>query len=167
MFSKYLKNRSSCSDKYYQCYALLLCFNVAMATGCSREPKIEFGVVDGVVTLNGSPAAELEVVFLPDPYSGTKGPRSSCYTDANGRYHLRTENGIEGAAVGKNIVLINDTAFRPRDIPPGIDPKLIPPLPKRKAVPAQYRDPKLSPIKPVEIKPGTQTHNFDLTIGTR
>src|SRR5262245_8693753 len=65
---------------------LLLC--VSVLTGCNRGPQ--FGEVTGVVTLNGRPLSDLEVVFMPDPGAGTSGPTSSAYTNEKGQYHLVT-----------------------------------------------------------------------------
>jgi hypothetical protein len=137
------------------CLVLCIC-------GCSGET--EYGKVDGVVTLDGKPVMDVEVVFLPEPDAVGKSPRSASYTDKNGRYSLRTDKGIEGAVVGTHRVLINDTAFLPTPpLPPGINAKSIPPKPQRRPVPDAYGNVQATPIKPVEVKAGTQTHNFDLS----
>lgn len=144
---------------------LWLCAILLIVTGCSRGPE-KMGQVEGVVTLDGKPVSDVEVVFLPDPESGTRGHRSACYTDKDGHYSLRTDKGIEGAVVGTHHVLINDTAFLPLPtLPPGVDPKSIPPRPNRPPVPERYGNVTMTPIKLVDVKSGTQTHNFDLISG--
>jgi len=87
------------------CSALCL----ASSLGCSSGP--EFGQVNGQLTINGQPGAELRVEFHPDAALGTKGPSSSGETDAEGRFKLFYALGDktgEGAAVGKHRVVIQD-----------------------------------------------------------
>jgi len=62
--------------------------------------------VEGTVTKDGLPLRGIEVVFLPD--ADTVGPRASGLTDEAGHYRLRTDNGDDGAVVGKHRVLIRD-----------------------------------------------------------
>jgi hypothetical protein len=132
------------------------------AGGCNRGP--EYGKVSGTVTFDGQPVADIEVVFLPDPESTGKAGRSASYTDKDGHYSLMTDKGVDGAVIGTHHVLFNDTSFLPvPPLPPGTNPKSVPPRPQRKAVPDRYGNLQHTPIKPVEVKAGTQTHNFDLS----
>src|SRR5262249_54195948 len=76
--------------------------------------EASFGQVQGVVTLDGQPLGTVEVAFLPDPSLGTRGATANCYTDARGRYTLRTEReDRDGALVGHHRVVINDIAALP------------------------------------------------------
>jgi hypothetical protein len=80
---------------------------LAAAFGCGDGgPKT--AEVSGVVTINGKPYGKAVVSFQP---VGTKdnpnpGRGSSAYTDENGRFTLRTEDGKSGAVVGKHRVRI-------------------------------------------------------------
>ena len=72
------------------------------------------GLVEGTVTLDGKPLDTVEVAFLPDPTQGTKGARSACYTDAQGKFKLASDRyGKDGAVVGKHRVLIRDITALP------------------------------------------------------
>jgi hypothetical protein len=67
---------------------------------------MEFAAVEGTVTHNGRPAANIEVAFFAD--LDTRGPRASGLTDDAGRYRLVTEAGQEGAVVGNHRVCLLD-----------------------------------------------------------
>src|SRR5262249_35293933 len=44
--------------------------------------------------------------------AGTQGPRAGALTDEAGHYRLRTDNGDDGAVVGKHRVVIHDLEAR-------------------------------------------------------
>jgi hypothetical protein len=79
---------------------------VATASGCG--PKFTFVPVEGTVTKNGRPLANVEVVFLADPNTDTLGPRATGRTDATGHYRMRTDRGDDGAVPGTHRVLVLD-----------------------------------------------------------
>src|SRR5262245_56786821 len=79
-----------------------------LAVGCNRGPTWNLASVDGTVTTDGSPLHGLQVVFMADFDAGMQGPRSTGTTDEAGHYRLRTDNGDEGAVVGKHRVLLLD-----------------------------------------------------------
>jgi hypothetical protein len=64
--------------------------------------------VEGIVTKDGIPLSGIEVVFLADSDAGTVGPRAAGRTDETGHYRLRTDEGEDGAVVGKHRVVIRD-----------------------------------------------------------
>lgn len=144
---------------------LVLAASLALLTGCS-EVGPEYAEVEGIVTLAGKPLPEVEVVFYPDPETGTEGPRASCYTDEQGRFRLRSEQtGRGGVVVGKHKVCVQDLTSIPPppllDLPPGEMPP-----PHRKGpprVPQRYWSLNTTPYQNVEVKPGPQTINLDLT----
>ena len=80
----------------------------AVAGGCQRGPTWNLVPVEGTVTKNGRPLRGIEVIFLADPDAGTLGPRTTGITDEAGHYRLRTDNGDDGAVVGKYRVLLLD-----------------------------------------------------------
>lgn len=86
--------------------SLLLVSLSMLGIGCGRAPKM--AEVEGTVTLDGKPLANVEVAFLPDPSQGTKGPRSTAITDASGRFRLVADNRIVGVVRGKHRVILTD-----------------------------------------------------------
>lgn len=86
--------------------------SLAAAAGCQRGPTWDLAPVEGTVTKNGRPLANLQVVFLAEPGAGPVGPRASGITDEAGRYRLRTDNGDDGTVIGKHRVMVLDLAVR-------------------------------------------------------
>jgi len=88
---------------------------VAAAGGCQRRQTWDLAPVEGAVTKGGRPLANVQVIFLADVEAGTQGPRASGITDAAGHYRLRTDNGEDGATVGKyRVVLLDPTVSKGR-----------------------------------------------------
>jgi len=75
-------------------------------TGCGGGPK--YVPVSGVVLLDGKPYGKAVVSFQPLGTSENPNPGrgSSAYTDENGRFVLKSDDGTDGAVVGKHIVRI-------------------------------------------------------------
>jgi hypothetical protein len=142
----------------------LACFALA---GCGGPPRAE---VEGVVTLDGRPLPNVEVIFLPDPELGSTGPRAAALTDAQGHYRLHSDRGQDGAVVGKYRVLIVDNAARQRAPRPpqasGAEPPpsafTLPPQGGKKAsrVPVRYGSATATPLRSIEVKRGPQRHDF-------
>lgn len=164
---------------------LFLIAVVVIAFGCivwlTRTRPPEMAEVTGIVTLNGKPADLIEVKFMPDPARGESGPVATCYTDETGRYRLRSEQiDQDGAILGTHRVVFADPKAMPLANLPStrndpamvgieIDPNLVPPKgqqhkPRPSRVAARYRDINTTPYQSVEVRPGTQELNFDLTI---
>jgi hypothetical protein len=91
--------------KYVSLAAVLAAVLVA-ASGCDTGPK--YVPVSGIVTLDGQPYTEAVVVFQPQATESNPNPGrgSSSYTDAKGRFTLKTDEGQEGAVRGKHLVRI-------------------------------------------------------------
>jgi hypothetical protein len=130
---------------------------VLSGQGCSRQPPL--GVVSGTLRLDGQPAANVLVTFLPDPAKGTKGPRSAAATDAQGHYQLRCDDQRDGAVQGWHRVVIEDLALysMPRDENP-----LRTAAPPRSRIPTVYCDPRQTPLQ-VEVSQGPQVHDIDVS----
>src|SRR5581483_8268674 len=92
--------------RYGSCLLLLLSALAVTASGCG--PKFTYVPVEGTVTKNGRPLANVEVVFLADPDAATEGPRATGRTDEAGHYRLRTDHGDDGAVAGTHRVLVLD-----------------------------------------------------------
>src|SRR5262249_41925491 len=73
----------------------------APAGGCQRRPTWDLVPVEGTVTKDGRPLAGIEVTYWADVAAGTRGPRTSGFTDDAGHYELRTDKGGRGAAIGQ------------------------------------------------------------------
>jgi hypothetical protein len=150
-------------------FSLLLWFAFMTAPGCSRGPQ--FAAVEGKVTVDGRPLKDVEVLFLPDPDTGTVGPASTSYTDEHGHYRLRTNKGRGGAVVGTHRVCLRDLTTLP--LPPLVNdpeaeparagaPRGKPPGPKLSRVPVAYNSAQETPLRAVQVKPGEQTLDFPL-----
>jgi hypothetical protein len=76
--------------------------------GCGDPKEYALAHVSGVVTLDGAPAAKVEVAFQPigGTDNPTPGPSSMGRADGEGRFELMTIRDESGAVVGKHRVLI-------------------------------------------------------------
>lgn len=157
---------------------VLCCGFVALTVvseGCQRGTEWNLASVEGTVTKEGRPLSHIGVVFLTESESGTQGPRASGTTDESGRYHLRTDNGDEGAVVGKHRVVIQDrqavkermgrtasgskTSYHFKKL--AKQGKASVDVPR---VPARYGSFNSTPLR-VDVHPGSQTLDFDLSSG--
>jgi hypothetical protein len=90
---------------------LPLCTWIALAItlgGCAGS--VELGQVDGVVLLDGKPLGKAQIDFLPEADEISLAPRSTAFTDAQGRYSLTCDDERPGAMVGKHRVVLRDLA---------------------------------------------------------
>jgi hypothetical protein len=98
-----------------------------LLSGCGEH---ELAPVSGVVTLGGKPLARGVVNFQPiSGNSENPGPGSTGITDEQGRYQLKTPDGVEGAVVGEHKVRIysrNAEAPRVQDSDPQPTVELVP-----------------------------------------
>lgn len=130
------------------------------AAGCSGDPDIvepDLGQVTGVVKLDGEPAKQVQVVFLPEGSGGdTKnvGGISTAMTDDTGRYTLTYKDGVPGAVIGTHTVRI----MRPEGVEPNADGSI--PPPSGPPIPAKYG---IDSTLKEEVKAGENTIDFDLT----
>jgi hypothetical protein len=145
---------------------LLLLALTGLASGCGG-PKL--GGVEGVVTLDGTPLPEVQVVFVPEPGSAEGVGNAVGRTDSAGHYRLQSGgNALDGAGIGKYRVTVTDlgaVADLSAVSPPGAGEPGIPAgprPPKGRRFPASYGDVQLTPLKGVEVKPGEQKLNFDV-----
>lgn len=95
-------------------FHITACLTLAMATtftftGCgsgSDGPNVNLHPVSGVVKLNGSPLVNASVTFMPE---GSGGPEHTYFgaTDAEGKFVLKSRQGVEGCEAGKYKVVIS------------------------------------------------------------
>jgi hypothetical protein len=142
----------------------LICIGFSLLTGCGRE----FAEVTGTVTLDGKPLDHVEVQFLPDPDKGNAGPTACAYTDDQGRYQLRCDRANrDGTVVGPHRVCVIDItmiagpggssggAARRDRAAPGAKAK-------GPRVPPAYSSVTHTPLRDIDIRPGSQVMNFDI-----
>jgi hypothetical protein len=149
---------------------LVLLVLVVPTLGCERQP--EFAVVEGRITRNGRPVANIEVAFYAD--ENTRGPRTAGTTDAEGRYRLQTEAGQAGAVIGHYRVCLLDrdpalvlsankqvlTQAQKSKLPSEVAANLaVPAKPPASRVPDEYTRPWETPLR-AEVNSGTQTLDF-------
>jgi hypothetical protein len=87
---------------------LIVCLVALTLGGCSRG--VPLGQVEGTVRLDGAPISDVMVTFIPED---RKLPQSTAFTDSDGRFHLRCNNGSMGAAIGRHRVVVIDAAQAP------------------------------------------------------
>jgi hypothetical protein len=157
----------SCTQVAALCVVLTL---IPAMAGCQRSPSNLTPVEGTIVTKDGQPLPGIEVVFLPEP--DTAGRRSSGITDDAGHYHLRTDNGDDGAVAGKYRVILRDVeaAMRHRlglfgKEPPGEMGKPLGERLKSAAtaphVPPGYGTFRATPLR-AEVGHESQTLNFEV-----
>lgn len=93
---------------WVRCVALSL-FSVLAGCGSGLKEAV-LAPASGIVTINGKPAANIMVQFLPEVGKGQAGPTSTAVTNEQGEFDLITDEGKMGAAVGTSKVLFVDTA---------------------------------------------------------
>ncbi len=157
------------------CVLLVL---AAAAGGCQRGPTWNLAPVEGTVTKGGRPLANVKVVFLADAEAGVEGLRSLGMTDEAGHYRLRTDNGDNGAAVGKYRVVVRDVSpkhlmhamgeFQRKAAAKQLPPEAAKRLEEQRKtaanavrIPPSYGHFNKTPLR-VEVHPGPQTLDFDL-----
>ena len=135
-----------------------------VAGGYQRGPTWNLAPVEGTVSKDGHPLANIQVVFLTDVEAGTQGPRASGFTDEAGRYRLRTDNGSDGAVVGKHRVCLIDDQDTDRSLEAILlkngAAKRETPMPKRR-VPFPYEQFNETLLR-VEVRPGPQVIDLEV-----
>jgi hypothetical protein len=83
---------------------------ILMLSGCNSKKEAVLATAGGIVKVNGQPAANIMVQFLPKVKEGDPGPTSTAISDEYGAFELATDDGKLGAVVGPCKVLFIDTA---------------------------------------------------------
>lgn len=132
--------------------------------GCDGGPR--HAKVSGVVTLDGTPYRGAIVSFQPlgTPDEPNPGRGSYGHTDAQGRFHLRVDDQIEGAVVGKHrvrIVTVQEEASSGVDLSKGTPDG----IPKKGPVSIDPIPPEWNANSAIEFSvppEGTDQANFDI-----
>jgi hypothetical protein len=139
-----------------RCWAVACAGTAILAAavgGC--EPKVASVEVSGKVTLDAKPLAGVTVAF----FSQTKGVDPSLVgrgtTDSTGRYTLSGPDGLAGAVVGTNRVVV----LPAKTLRSSGDPAAVPP----RRIPVKYSSPQLTPLEVMVQAGGPQTVDLALT----
>jgi hypothetical protein len=146
--------------------AQLSVFLLVAACGCSKS-GVTFAPVEGTVTCNGRPVSYAQVIFVVD--EDNRGPRAVGITDEAGHFRLATDDGKDGAPVGRHRVCVIDTSAMAEKL--GKFVKHAPEVPGRgvapkkavgkAAIPPEYGRPAGTPLR-AEVRPGAQTIDFQV-----
>lgn len=149
-------------------FVLSIALTALLAIGCGGR---EFAEVEGQITLEGKPLADVEVLFLPDPIKGNQGNNASAFTDAEGNYKLMAPRDQRtGTVLGPHRVAFTDLTMvvdttgagdvgKANRAPPS-GPSM--PGTKPRRFPKEYGDPLETPFQEIEIVSGKQVCNFEL-----
>jgi hypothetical protein len=115
--------------------------------GC-RGPAGKVTEAEGTVKIDGKPAVNVIVQFIPDP-SLSPAPGSTGMTDASGHYTMITADGRKGAVIGKHMVVVQNDRADERTGKTVVGP----------LVPEKYTQPG---TETVEVKADRKSYDFDL-----
>jgi hypothetical protein len=133
-------------------------------TGCQRA---DFASVQGIVTLDGKPLADIEVQFLPLPNQRTNHPSTSVYTDADGKYSI-VASGDYGVLIGTHHVCLNDAMVMMPTSSAGQEDGTLASegrartVKRKSRVPAIYSNSLGTPFRNIEINSQSVTQDFVL-----
>lgn len=139
---------------YAICAILLL---PLVATGCRKGVR-PVAPVSGLITLDGRPLAGGSIVSQPaaPPGSIIAGKGSVAFCDADGRFQLKTLDGLDGAVIGEHRVRIygprKSAASSSKDGPSSASAEI---------VPKKYNQ--STELKLTVTPEGTKEANFKLT----
>ncbi len=146
-------------------HRMLLAGLLIVLAGCS-SPTPDLGEVQGRVTMEGQPLANVQVTFAPEKSSEKSPlPISTGTTDRDGSYRLKTTVGTAGAAVGSHRVIVEDIAADAPSEGNGREaqdekPPAVASVPSR--VSQRYSTAAATPLRR-DVKLGDNTINFELT----
>jgi hypothetical protein len=137
------------------------------ATGCSTgKPDFAVEIVEGVVTLDGSPIEGVTVGF--SPADANTGKPAVGRTDAQGKFVLTATQGGEfgkGTMIGKYLVSFSkDIPSREpttQELANADKTGVMPDIPIVSVIPKKYNDPQTSGLT-AEVVKGKNNFSFDL-----
>ncbi len=98
------------SRSFFQLAISLACLSLILGVGCSGKKTFKLVPAKGVVKIDGVPAANIMVQFMPDFLAKNDGPTSQAISDENGQFILNTViDNQPGAVEGDHVVVLVDT----------------------------------------------------------
>ena len=88
--------------------SLLAVTVLLLLSGCGGEEAVPVVAAKGIVRINGTPAANVMVRFVPDGEQETGLISSTGISDAEGRFQLVASDGRDGAVPGPGQILLTD-----------------------------------------------------------
>jgi hypothetical protein len=140
---------------------------LAACAGCQMARLAE---VEGTLTCQGRPLANVQVEFIPDAEHGTTGPRSTGVTDSKGHFVLRCDDQRPGAVVGQHCVVLQpaggqepgrDRDPRGRKANQAADGAA--PVEEPITMPAVYQSAGSTPLRKA-VKRGSQTIDLEIVL---
>lgn len=121
----------SLRNQFFPCgvYAVLLL--ALVASGCQKGVR-PVAPVSGLITLDGKPLSGGSIVSQPAAPAGSiiAGKGSVAFCDADGRFQLKTLEGLDGAVVGEHRIRIygprKSAADSAKDGPVNADADIVP-----------------------------------------
>lgn len=144
-------------NQFFPCAICAILLLVLGATGCRKGAR-PVAPVSGLITLDGKPLAGGSIVSQPaaPPGSVIAGKGSVAFCDADGRFQLKTLDGLDGAVVGEHRIRIygprKTAADSAKDGPVNADADI---------VPKKYN--RATELKLTVPPEGTKEANFSLT----
>ena len=133
------------------------CAFVISTPGCGNKSLKFNNEVNGVVTIDGTPLANIRVEFIPSTADGTVRPISYAVTNDSGAFKLTCENSKPGAVIAKHRVVI----LQGRGGENSHD--RVDPSPDDLRVPEEY---KIASKTPIEIEVTADKHDYPITVST-
>ena len=81
---------------------LLICIVSTISLGCGGSGDVPVARTSGVVTYQGKPVVDADIIFVPDGVSRTANGR----TNDNGEFSMTTFNTGDGAIIALNTILV-------------------------------------------------------------
>lgn len=135
---------------------------VCILAGCAGDtaaPVLDVHPVSGTVKLDGEPAANVTVTFVPSDGAGPDQMAAAGTTDQNGAFKLATTGGQAGAAAGKYRVLFvkllkpDGSTLGPNEMAADAGAENV--------LPAVYSNPTDTPMG-ADVPEGGKTFDFEL-----
>ena len=146
-------------------YLCSLLFLGCLVLGCGKhDPNIH--LIDGLVTLDGSPVAGASVMFVPQTTEGTD---ASGVTDSDGKFRIQTLHGAAGGGttIGEyRVVVIKIEALPTGRTTTESDGTVTEIMSERSVVPQVYGSRNTTPLV-VNITQGKNTVNLELESAPR
>ncbi|MDR1477796.1 MAG: carboxypeptidase-like regulatory domain-containing protein [Planctomycetaceae bacterium] len=137
---------------------------IVLLAGCNKKTAIKTDIVQGKVTMDGSPLADAMVTFSP---TGNEGKVGTGTTDASGQYKLQTllGNPDAGTTSGDYIVTVSkqENVSTGKQEMSESEGKMVNVVQAKQLVPAKFTNKKSSPLKATVVEGQVNSFDFDVS----